>query len=744
MQKKILRISIMVLGVLLLLVFGKRADGRAEDSDTAGQQELAGAAEQRRQGLTGITWQERERDQWERVYGPGVGSHDRVYFYSDDEDVRGTDDGAEAAFVMEFPKMELAPIPELGWNHSIHVQGGTYACWGDMLIVNDVVYRREGEVYRRTGQKAPELFRVSVDYYYGKAVQSENLLILLRDWRIQDENSREFQIYDMESQEMTRYPCEDCNLWYIWDEEIYYTRMEERRNALFRMDPRTGRSEEICTWDDGQTVLQFAIRDDGAIMAEVADGRGLGYWLVSPGRDGRYLGKRIWESDEYEFTTFLGFNGRGLLLQGEYWLGAGSALVCLRDSGRAEILGEKVNPGGGAMIAEEGYFRWDTASLPWWEKEKLLCDLSQPEAYSVVDSVAYYDYQGEKQAVCGLIDDRWLEAGYRLEDMIYHGDEIFAFYACEDKDELYVSRVSLKQYDNGETSAWRQVSRDRLGIRDFTRENEEVFYKAAERLGLSEKESAECLRILYEDDVFQGGEGQLTAFLAGDFDGNGQGDMAAMVHQYPYGLYGSGCVYIYMNEDEPYCFVDDEFPFYSSELNGMHISGGDLDHDGAVELLIEASGTGNGGAGDWQGRILKYKDHSLEKTTMLPENEFDIEIWVIQEAEENSYRAFFPERNEAIAFQANEVFPGTGKPRWVGSNVRGLYDMHCVEYQGGYAVEGRECLCGEGGNAHAVADAGFILVWDGGDWKVARWWVETFVPAEDGNGARNVVQWTIP
>lgn len=261
------------------------------------------------------------------------------------------------------------------------------------------------------------------------------------------------------------------------------------------------------------------------------------------------------------------------------------------------------------------------------------------------------------------------------------------------------------------------------GVND--RKNEEFFYKAAGQLGLSEEEAAECLRILYEDDVFQGGEGALTAFLAGDFDGNGQRDMAARVLQDSRYILGPGCVYIYMNGDEPYCFVDDGFPFYSSSFNGMHISGGDLDNDGSIELLMEASGTGNGGAGDWVGRILKYKDHRLEKTDMFPEDEFDIEIHVIQEVEENSYSAFFPAGNETIAFQANEVFPGAGEPRWVGSNVWGLYDMHCVEYQGGYAVEARECLCGEGGNIHVVADAVFILVWDGGDWRVDQWWVET-------------------
>lgn len=260
---------------------------------------------------------------------------------------------------------------------------------------------------------------------------------------------------------------------------------------------------------------------------------------------------------------------------------------------------------------------------------------------------------------------------------------------------------------------------------DFTRQNENFFNRAVEKLGLSEAEAAECLQILCGDDVFQGGKGQLTAFLAGDFDGNGQRDMAVMIHQYPYCCYGTGCIYIYMNEDEPYCFLDDEFPFCSAEFNEMHISGGDLDNDGIIEILVEASGTGNGGAGDWQGRILKYKDHSMEKTEMLPEGEIEFEIQVIQEVEENAYRAYFPGKDETIAFEAKECFHDAKEARLVGSNVRGLFDMHCVEYQGGYALEGSEYLSGEGGNAHIVALVKFILVWDGnGDWDVAQWWLE--------------------
>lgn len=95
-----------------------------------------------------------------------------------------------------------------------------------------------------------------------------------------------------------------------------------------------------------------------------------------------------------------------------------------------------------------------------------------------------------------------------------------------------------------------QVQDSEPELPDYTQDNEEKFAQAVEMLGLSETEAEECFQTLCEDDVFQGGAGQLTAFVTGDFDGNGQKDMAAMVHQYPYYCYGSGCIYIYMNEDD--------------------------------------------------------------------------------------------------------------------------------------------------------------------------------------------------
>lgn len=52
-------------------------------------------------------------------------------------------------------------------------------------------------------------------------------------------------------------------------------------------------------------------------------------------------------------------------------------------------------------------------------------------------------------------------------------------------------------------------------------------------------------------------------------------------------------------------------------------------------------------------------------------------------------------------------------------------DLRCVEYKGGYAVEASEYLYGEGGHAHGVGIAKFIIVWDeDGNSRVDKWWIE--------------------
>lgn len=63
-----------------------------------------------------------------------------------------------------------------------------------------------------------------------------------------------------------------------------------------------------------------------------------------------------------------------------------------------------------------------------------------------------------------------------------------------------------------------------------------------------------------------------------------------------------------------------------------------------------------------------------------------------------------------------------------GANVRGFFDFESVSYQGKNALQCREYLSGEGGNAHGVGEAVFLLAWgEDGVCRVADWRVEGWI-----------------
>ena len=93
------------------------------------------------------------------------------------------------------------------------------------------------------------------------------------------------------------------------------------------------------------------------------------------------------------------------------------------------------------MIVDEGYFMWDSQMVSGKETLEILGWHRMTEAENVVDSISYYDFQGNKLKTWQLIDDEMLKAGYHLEYITYDSGEITAFYANEKLDDLYISKV---------------------------------------------------------------------------------------------------------------------------------------------------------------------------------------------------------------------------------------------------------------------------------------------------------------
>ncbi len=77
-------------------------------------------------------------------------------------------------------------------------------------------------------------------------------------------------------------------------------------------------------------------------------------------------------------------------------------------------------------------------------------------------------------------------------------------------------------------------------------------------------------------------------------------------------------------------------------------------------------------------------------------------------------------------FEAENVFdPDASQP--CGGNSRGYFNLWRSEYDGRDALEVSEYLYGEGGIAHGLGLAKFLIVWDeNGEGEIVKWWVEPF------------------
>ena len=277
---------------------------------------------------------------------------------------------------------------------------------------------------------------------------------------------------------------------------------------------------------------------------------------------------------------------------------------------------------------------------------------------------------------------------------------------------------------------------DEIAVVEKEQRQIEKFYRTAEEdCGLSHEEAQRWFDIVKEDDILDGGAGEIRDLLFDDIDGNGMTDMIIMVQETEMKyMYGTGAIYFYMNEEEPYCFTDEEVPFFY-----WNICYADLNRDGNVEIAIALMGTGNGGTGDWHKVLFSYTGSTMERMEFPSDFDYDddeyevgLHVDVIMEPEPDTYTAYCPYLDESIPFQARNTYEGESQlayleeaPKDVGGNLRGYYDLQIVTWKGRDALQVGEYLCGEGGNAHRVGYAYFILIWDEqGNGSVADWWVE--------------------
>lgn len=279
-------------------------------------------------------------------------------------------------------------------------------------------------------------------------------------------------------------------------------------------------------------------------------------------------------------------------------------------------------------------------------------------------------------------------------------------------------------------------------------EQERAFLEKGQKRGIAVAELKSFYRRLLADDLWNGvvwrWEGasedshrQINDWVIDDLDGNGQADMIVMAGEGRVFVPGEILLYLngepaYILKDEP-AYYEDNFCFGSSFWEEPFMD--DLDNDGNLELLFAVGNGGNGGPGGRDTCLFRrVGDKWTECQRELPDDggwsdepELHVDVVCIGV---NRYEAYCPYLDESIEFdgQNSREIGEDEYGRSGGSNVRGFFGFERVTYKGKNALKCREYLSGEGGNAHGVGEAVFLLAWDAdGVCRVADWWVESWM-----------------
>lgn len=258
------------------------------------------------------------------------------------------------------------------------------------------------------------------------------------------------------------------------------------------------------------------------------------------------------------------------------------------------------------------------------------------------------------------------------------------------------------------------------------KENREYFFEEARSQSVETKQAEKLYERLLEDAVFQNGLRKLTGLRLYDIDGNGQTDMIVMVQDAEeIVFYGSGGLWIYMNEDMPYCFDEEACSYYGI----FNVFWADVDNDENTEIVFSAEGFGCGAVGDSYKAVFKYQNNTIQQMDLPSDLDVDYDcgliIDVIQEPEADSYSAYCSYLDEILPFRRKNGDTPPETAQLAGGNARGFYNLSAAEYEGRNVLQASEYLYGEGGVADCAAIAHFYITWEeDGAPTVLKWWIE--------------------
>ena len=363
-------------------------------------------------------------------------------------------------------QVSLGQISELGYHIPAFGQYAGYLNYGDLLIVENDVYKKEGNVYRRQPEILEDILGTEVKGLE-QCIQYNNLLI-----KTDRENSL-FLLYDMETEplEVQSYQCvsQMQMWWYVHGDYIYYlglighTGDRERlteKNMIRRISLITGEDSEVYQpHDDEGCINKFMIRDDGTIICQITDTERDKdeYWLLRPKEKDRWEEKKIWEKDNgsiWEFEWWEDFNENGLVIDGQYY--------CIMDKDGISTLFERV------ILKENGERVRLDISLgdKEWGIEDVFCndgffvancvpDMYVPAEYDLrsrrnlrgkpIESVSFYDYEGNLVETYQLLERSMLDQGYYLRKYIYDKGRILGFFLNENTGELYITETGTER-----------------------------------------------------------------------------------------------------------------------------------------------------------------------------------------------------------------------------------------------------------------------------------------------------------
>ncbi len=324
---------------------------------------------------------------------------------------------------------ELHEIPALGYGSMSMHGGGDYACWGDMLVLKDRVYKRERNGFQRQEGTVYDLFglyELEKPQIYGKIRQYNNLLVLKK--------VNTFLLYDMESGSVETYQCKRTEGaggisvgpdWYIYEGSLYFMVTEEDTSPIksIRCLDLSDKSERIfyAPVEDGWEMLdRFMMDGDGSVLTGFCDaknGKQAEYRCLN--REGQVKERT---SLEYPYDirngldeTWLAYNGRGLFVKEKIGRSRGSSgIFCQEAGGMRRAVG--LDPEEDIIFTEHGYFSCDKG--------------------------AFYDFQGNLLSACfsGQETD---ESEYLLETVVYEEGTLTAFYTQKREGNLYVAQAHI-------------------------------------------------------------------------------------------------------------------------------------------------------------------------------------------------------------------------------------------------------------------------------------------------------------